>query len=106
MAREKGTTDGARILHDRIIGKSKRKELLLAEELEKCDIAQQVYDLRHQAGLTQGQLAKLVGTQASAISRLEDADYGGHSLRMLRLIAAALGQRVEVRFVPNSQARM
>jgi hypothetical protein len=32
------------------------------------------------------------------ISRLEDADYEGHSLPMLRRIAAALGKRVEVRF--------
>ena len=42
------------------------------------------------------------------ISRLEDAcpepsrgdDYEGHSLAMLRRIAAALNRRVEIRFVP------
>jgi hypothetical protein len=34
------------------------------------------------------------------ICRLEDADYDGHSLAMLRRVAAAVGKRVEVRFVP------
>ena len=42
-----------------------------------------------------------VGTTASVICRLEDADYDGHSLAMLRRIAGALGLRVEVRFVPE-----
>ena len=33
------------------------------------------------------------------ICRLEDADYQGHSLAMLRRIANALNKRVELRFV-------
>jgi hypothetical protein len=33
------------------------------------------------------------------ISRLEDADYDGHSLALLRRIASALEKRVEIRFV-------
>jgi len=44
--------------------------------------------------------AALVGTTASVISRPEDADYEGHSMAMLRRIAAALNKRVEIRFVP------
>ena len=46
------------------------------------------------------QVAKQIGTSPSVISRLEDADYEGHSLSMLRRIAAALQSRVEIRFVP------
>ena len=57
-------------------------------------------ELRTAAGLTQGRLASLIGTTASVISRLEDADYEGHSLAMLRRIAGALDQRIEIRFVP------
>jgi hypothetical protein len=49
--------------------------------------------------LTQRQLARLVGTTASVICRLEDADYEGHYLAMLHRIAAALNRRVEIRFV-------
>src|ERR1035438_952707 len=37
---------------------------------------------------------------SAAWMRLEDADYEGHSVAMLRRIAAALNQRVEIRFVP------
>jgi transcriptional regulator with XRE-family HTH domain len=46
-----------------------------------------------------GELAARVGTTPSVISRLEYDDYDGHSLAMLRRIAAALNKRVEIRFV-------
>ena len=38
------------------------------------------------------------------IARLEDADYEGRSLAMLRRIAGALNQRVEIRFIPIRQS--
>ena len=63
-------------------------------------MARKIRDLRTKAGLTQKQLAKLVGTTHSVISHLEDADYEGHSLAMLDRIAAAMDKRVEIRFVP------
>jgi len=44
------------------------------------------------------QLAELVGTRQSAIARLEDADYGGHSLNVLKRVAYALGYRVKLDF--------
>lgn len=65
-------------------------------------VAEMILAARETAGLTQGQLAKLVGTTQSVISRLEDADYDGHSLSMLRRIASALNQRVELRLVAAS----
>jgi transcriptional regulator with XRE-family HTH domain len=55
--------------------------------------------------LTQRQLAKLVGTTASAICWLEDAEYAGHSLAMLNRIASALKQRVEIRLVPVAEGK-
>jgi len=45
-------------------------------------------------------------TTASVISRLEDADYEGHSLAMLNRIAGALHRRVEIRFVPIRKPRL
>ena len=39
--------------------------------------------------------------RAGDVARLEDADYDGHSLTMLRRIAVALGMRLELRFVPG-----
>ncbi|MFN0138002.1 MAG: helix-turn-helix domain-containing protein [Phycisphaerae bacterium] len=71
-----------------------------AKFAQMMDVAEQIYALRTAAGLTQKALARLVGTSESVISRLEDADYDRHSMAMLRRIAGAMGQRVEVRFVP------
>jgi transcriptional regulator with XRE-family HTH domain len=62
-------------------------------------VAQLIYAARTKAGLSQAQLAERIGTRQSVISRLEDADYDGHSLSMLQRIAAALGQCLEIRFL-------
>jgi transcriptional regulator with XRE-family HTH domain len=71
----------------------------LAEAEANDTVARKIYHIRKGAGLTQQQLAKLIGTSTSVISRLEDADYEGHSLTMLHRIAEALDKRLEVRFV-------
>ena len=103
MAKKKRTTaDAVKILHKRYIKGSKKRLESIKREREKSDIAEQIYNLRTQAGLSQKELAQLVGTTQSVVSRLEDADYNGHSLAMLRRIAAALHQRVQVQFVPES----
>ncbi len=101
MKKPKKTTDAAKILHQRYVKNSRKRKESLQRERENLGIARQVYNLRTRANLSQKELADLVGTTQSAISRLEDADYDGHSLTMLRRIAAALNQRVQVRFVPN-----
>ena len=67
-------------------------------------VAQMIYDARVQAGLTQKELAKAVGTTQSVISQLESAEYKGHSLSMLERIAKAVNCRVEVRLTPLSTA--
>ena len=74
----------------------------LAEAVEdesfNAHIAMQVYEARTVAGLTQKQLAERAGTQQSVISRIEDADYEGHSLSLLKRIARALGKKLRVEF--------
>ncbi len=70
----------------------------IAEESFNASIAQQVHDLRIEAKLTQKQLAARIGTQQSVISRIEDADYDGHSLMMLKRIARALNRSIAVEF--------
>jgi transcriptional regulator with XRE-family HTH domain len=77
----------------------------LEEARANDSVARKLTNLRLQVGLTQRQLARLVGTTASVICRLEDADYEGHSLVMLNRIAVALKQRVEIRFVPVAQRK-
>ena len=101
MARKrKPTTDAVEIIHRRYFAGRPHRLAELEEARASAEVARRIYDLREQAGMTQAKLAKVVGTTASVISRLEDADYEGHSLSMLRRIAAALDKRVEIRFVP------
>ena len=67
------------------------------------DVAQLVHDAREEAKLTQADLARRIGTTQSVISRLEDWDYRGHSLRMLVRIAHALNKKVEIRLVAKAE---
>ena len=96
----KPTSDAVEVLHRRFYAGKPVRLKSLEEGRANEEIARRICELRTAAGLTQGQLAKLIGTTASVICRLEDADYEGHSLAMLRRIGAALHQRVEIRFVP------
>lgn len=71
----------------------------MAEEKFNAQIARMVLEARTAAKLTQAELADLAGTTQLVIARLEDADYEGHSLRMLRRIARALNRELEIRLV-------
>ena len=93
-------SDGLAILDRRHFRGQRGRLRALTEAKLNAEIAQEIYALRTKAGLTQKQLAGLVGTTDSVISRLEDADYAGHSLRMLQRISAALNHRIEIHFVP------
>jgi len=99
------TSKAIQFLHDRYIGNDPERLASLEGEWVNAEIARQLYDLRTAAGLTQRQLAQRVGTTASVICQLEDAEYEGHSLTMLRRIARAFGKRVEIRFVTENQSR-
>jgi DNA-binding XRE family transcriptional regulator len=63
---------------------------------EAWDVALQIATLRHQAGLTQRELARKLKTSQQQISRLESPGYEGHSLSMLRRVAKVLHARVRV----------
>jgi DNA-binding XRE family transcriptional regulator len=97
---QKRTSD-ARTLLEELTGKSQEMADLIELEQDNLDIARKIYELRTRAKLSQADLARKVGTTQSVISRLEDADYDGHSLEMLRRIASALKKRVEIRFLPG-----
>jgi ribosome-binding protein aMBF1 (putative translation factor) len=96
----KPKSDVLQYLHDRYFGDNPKRLAMLEAERINLDIACKIYDLRTKAGLSQRELAKRIGTSAANICRLENADYHGHSLSMLRRIAAALEMRVDVRFLP------
>jgi ribosome-binding protein aMBF1 (putative translation factor) len=75
----------------------------LAEEFELLD---EILKARAEAGLTQAELAERIGTTQSAVARMETA-IGKHSptIATLRRYAAALGYRVQVRFVKDRRPR-
>jgi ribosome-binding protein aMBF1 (putative translation factor) len=62
-----------------------------ARTLQQIDLALLIREMREEAGLTQAELARKVGTAQSVIARLEDAEYAGQSLTMLERIASACG---------------
>ena len=97
------TRDAVKIL-ERVTGDDAPLRRAIAEDRLNLRIAQMIHDKRSAAGFTQSQLAKLVGTTQSVIARLEDADYEGHSVRMLFRIAQALNAKLEVAIVPVPRA--
>ncbi len=97
------TSDAIEILHRRYYEGRPDRVTGLAEAEANDTVARKIHQLRKRARLTQQELAKLVGTTTSVISRLEDADYEAHSLTMLKRIAEALDKRLEVRFVSVSR---
>lgn len=101
--KRKPTSDAVEILHRRYYEGKPARIAQLEQERAHDEIARMVYELREEAGITQARLAKLIGTTPSVISRLEDSEYQGHSLTMLKRIAAAVDKRVEIRFVPRKR---
>ena len=95
------TNDAVEIMTRRYMKGDPDLQDLLREASLNAKVAQLIYTARKQAGLTQQQLADLIGTKQSVIARLEDADYEGHSLSMLQRIGEALGQRIEIQMVPT-----
>ncbi|MBZ0168542.1 Helix-turn-helix domain protein [Candidatus Methylomirabilis lanthanidiphila] len=98
-SKKPATTDAVEILHRRYYEGCPERLAALEEARANDSVARKIAALRVKAGMTQRQLAKLVGTTLSVICRLENAEYEGHSLAMLNRIAAALNQRVEICFV-------
>lgn len=83
-----------------------KAELLADPEVKAAydalEPAQQVARLRIARGLTQAQLAELVGTKQPSIARLESGAMLP-SISFLRKVAAALDAQVEVNLVPRHQ---
>ncbi len=90
----KKTSDAMQIIEDLT------KKHGLQEEADAAYInavvAHLIYNARTEAGLSQQELGDMIGSTQPTISRLEDADYDGHSLSILRRIAVALKKRISI----------
>ena len=93
------TTDAIKII-DQMIGDDEELREMCKQATVNVHVAQLIYDARTEAGLSQTELARMVGTTQSVISRLEDADYEGHSLSILNRVAQALKREVKIDLVP------
>jgi DNA-binding XRE family transcriptional regulator len=92
--------------HQQLINKMLKNSAVKAEldklNREEFAILDEILAARKEAGLSQAQIAKRMGTKAPAIARLESAlATGKHSpsLNTLRKYAAALGKRIELHLV-------
>ena len=94
------TTDAVKII-DQMIGDDEELREMCEQATVNAHVAQLIYDARTEAGLSQTELARMIGTTQSVISRLEDADYEGHSLSMLNRVAQALNREVKIDLVPT-----
>ena len=92
----KSIAHAGEILRNRYVKDDPERKASVKAERINAEVARLIYTMRTDAGLTQGQLAELVGTTQSVISRLEDSDYDGHSLTMLNRIAEALQKKLTV----------
>ena len=100
------TTMDAMKIFERMTGNDPELRKMIADAGVRSQIAQMINDARSEAGISQKELAKLVGTTQSVIARLEGADYEGPSLSMLRRIATWLNQKVEIALVEKATTRL
>lgn len=61
-------------------------------------LAQMIYQLRTQAGLSQRELAQRMGTTQSVVSRLEEGGGSGNRVDTLARVATALGRHLVISF--------
>jgi len=97
----KKVKSAGRIL-DAMFGSNPEYQKAVVQERTNAQVARAIYKLRTDRKLTQKELAEMIGTKQSAISRLEDADYEGHSIEMLERIARALKLRMVFSFVEEN----
>ena len=103
-SRSRRTSDGLQIIDRQIVGEDSQLRAAINDAAAEFELAQMIHDARIAAGLTQAELARRAGTKQSVISRLEDADYTGHSVSMLRRVAEGLGRQLEIRLAPKTGA--
>jgi transcriptional regulator with XRE-family HTH domain len=68
---------------------------------EEFEVLESVIKAREEAGLTQEQLARKIGTKQPALSRLERGGFKRATVETLRKIAEALDVRLVVRLEPK-----
>lgn len=91
--------------HDELVEKMLSNPKVKAEYdaiAEEFALLDEILAARKNAGLTQEQLAKRMGTKATAITRMESnlaSGVSGPSFSTLKKLAKATGKKLQIRFV-------
>ena len=64
----------------------------------KMSVGEQIAELRHNAKMSQLDLARKVHTSRSAIARYESGEYDGYNVGTLTRIARALHKKLKISF--------
>ena len=100
-----GITSASEILYRRYVKGKPERQRSLTNVSVAMSLGEYIRELRERKEVTQQQLADAIGTQRSAISRLESADYDGHSIELLRRIAKALQGKLIFRIATENDPK-
>ena len=105
MSPKHATSDALEILDRRFGAQDPNWQRDVRQAEAEIAVGQQIRALRKKRGLSQAQLAQLADTSVPAISRIENADYDGHSLKVLRKLARLMDARLHVSFEATESAK-
>lgn len=72
-------------------------EVLYLEPAAMNPVSLEIEAALEGAGISQAELARRLGTSRSAVSRMVNPFYWGHSMDLLRRVAQVLGMKVEIK---------
>ncbi len=78
------------------------EEMIFLAPAEMNPVSLEIEQALEKAGVSQAELARRLGTSRSAVNRLVNPFYWGHSLDMLRRVAAALEAELEVKLTARA----
>lgn len=88
---------------DALLADPERRRLY-QEEAAKIDLWLQLADARHDAGLTQAEMAKRLGVSQAQVARIEKRGYDAYTLNTLRRYVLALGEGFELSVAVRKRA--
>lgn len=78
------------------------EEVVFLDPAEMNSVSLEIEQALKETGITQAELARRLGTSRSAVNRLVNPFYWGHSLDILRRVAAALEAELQVKLTARA----
>lgn len=72
-------------------------EVIFLDPAPMNPVSLEIAQALERTGISQAELARRIGTSRSAVSRMVNPFYWGHSMDLLRRVAEALGLQIEVK---------